>query len=61
MDHLVSPKLTPAAFSLEIEAADEEVSMRQLRAICKLGRMTAVSVLTMAASSMSGPLNPSQL
>jgi sugar phosphate isomerase/epimerase len=46
----IGPKLTPAAFSLEIEAEGEDAVMRQLRAICKLGRMTAVSVLTMAAS-----------
>jgi len=48
----IGPKLTPAAFSLEIEADNEEASLRQLRAICKLGRMTAVSVLTMTASSV---------
>jgi sugar phosphate isomerase/epimerase len=46
----IGPKLTPAAFSLEIDAEDEDASMRQLKAICKLGRMSAVSVLTIAAS-----------
>ncbi|MEI7685846.1 MAG: sugar phosphate isomerase/epimerase, partial [Planctomycetota bacterium] len=47
----IGPKLTPAAFSLEIEA-DEETATQQLKAICKLGRMTAVSVLTVTASAV---------
>lgn len=46
----IGPKLTPAAFSLEIEADGEETTLKHLKAICKLGRMTAVSVLTMPAS-----------
>lgn len=49
----IGPKLTPAAFSLEIEADSEETVHKQLKAVCKLGRMTAVSVLTMPAAPLS--------
>lgn len=48
----VGPKLTPAAFSVEIEPTDEETTLRHLKAICKLGRVAAVTTLTMAASSV---------
>jgi sugar phosphate isomerase/epimerase len=46
----VGPKLTPAAFSVDLEAENDDAAERQLKAVCKLGRMTAVSVLTIAAS-----------
>jgi sugar phosphate isomerase/epimerase len=46
----IGPGLTPAAFSVEIEAADEEEYHRQLRAVCRLARLSAVSVLTIPAA-----------
>jgi sugar phosphate isomerase/epimerase len=50
----IGPSLTPAAFSVEIEAAGDEFN-QQLRAICRLARLSTVSVLTLpAASSGSG-------
>jgi sugar phosphate isomerase/epimerase len=49
----IGPSLTPAAFSVEIEADDPEEHLRQLRAICKLARMSTVSVLTIPAGPVS--------
>lgn len=46
----VGPKLTPAAFSVDLEAADDDTAAQQLKAICKLGRMSAIGVLTMTAA-----------
>jgi sugar phosphate isomerase/epimerase len=46
----IGPSLTPAAFDLEIEASEPEEYDRQLRAICRLARMSTVSVLTIPAS-----------
>jgi sugar phosphate isomerase/epimerase len=51
----IGPSLTPAAFSVEIDAANPEEYQRQLRAVCRLARLSTVSVITMpAASSGSG-------
>ena len=46
----IGPSLTPAAFSLELEADTEAETNRQLQAICRLARVSAVSVLTIDAS-----------
>ena len=46
----IGPGLTPAAFSVEIEAEEEEEYHRQLRAVCRLARLSAVAVLTVAAA-----------
>src|SRR5262249_4587246 len=43
------PSLTPAAFSVEIEAEGEEYQ-RQLRAVCRLARMSTVSIITVPAA-----------
>jgi len=51
----IGPSLSPAAFSVEIEAPTHHDYVSQLRAICRLARMSAVSVLTIpAASNRSG-------
>jgi sugar phosphate isomerase/epimerase len=51
----IGPSLSPAAFSVEIDAPDEEEYRRQLRALCHLARLSTVSVITIpAASSGSG-------
>jgi sugar phosphate isomerase/epimerase len=47
----IGPSLSPAAFSVEIEAPSAEEYQRQLQAICKLARMSNVAVITIPASS----------
>src|SRR5207247_2188534 len=47
----IGPSLTPAAFSVEIEASSPEEFQRQLRAVCHLARMSTVSVITLPAAS----------
>jgi sugar phosphate isomerase/epimerase len=53
----IGPSLTPAAFDVEIQAkhADEYVS--QLKAICRLARLSTVSVLTLPASPVGAGLD----
>ena len=46
----IGPTLTPSAFSVEIEASDETEYRRQLKGICQLARLSAVSVLTIPAA-----------
>jgi sugar phosphate isomerase/epimerase len=45
----IGPSLTPAAFDIQIEAASDADFEKQLRALCRLARMSAVSVLTIPA------------
>ena len=45
----IGPSLTPAAFSLEFDAPAAEIT-QQLKAICRLARMSTVSVLAIPAS-----------
>jgi sugar phosphate isomerase/epimerase len=49
----IGPSLSPAAFSVQIEAADDDEFTRQLLAVCRLARMSAVSVLTLPAAPAS--------
>jgi sugar phosphate isomerase/epimerase len=46
----IGPSLTPAAFDVEIAAANDHDALAQWKALCKLARMSTVSVLTIAAS-----------
>jgi sugar phosphate isomerase/epimerase len=46
----IGPSLSPAAFSVEIEAASPEESQHQLRAVCRLARLSTVSVITIPAA-----------
>src|SRR5262249_50710131 len=46
----IGPSLTPAAFSVEIAADDPEEYQRQLRAVCRLARVSTVSLLTVPAA-----------
>ena len=51
----IGPSLSPAAFSVQIQAADEPTYARQLQALCHLARLSMVPVITIpAASSGSG-------
>jgi sugar phosphate isomerase/epimerase len=44
------PGLTPVAFSVEIDATDEEERLRQYKAVCRLARISAVPLLTIKAA-----------
>jgi sugar phosphate isomerase/epimerase len=51
----IGSSLNPAAFSVQIEAADSEEFHRQFRAVCRLARLSTVPLLSIpAASSGSG-------
>src|SRR5947208_9030621 len=43
----IGPSLSPAAFSVEIEAQDVKEHDDQLRAICRLARLSSVAVLSL--------------
>lgn len=45
----IGPSLTPAAFSVEIEANDPKEFERQLLAVCHLARLAAVAILSLPA------------
>jgi sugar phosphate isomerase/epimerase len=45
------PGLAPVAFSVEIDAADEEEFLRQYKAVCRLARISAVPLLTIKAAA----------
>jgi sugar phosphate isomerase/epimerase len=47
----LGPGLTPAAFSVEIEADTDAEALRQLKAVCRLARITAVPLLTIRAGT----------
>lgn len=47
----IGPSLSPAAFSVEIAAADDIEFRRQLKAICQLARLSAVAVITIPAAA----------
>jgi sugar phosphate isomerase/epimerase len=53
----VGPSLSPAAFSVEIEAANPKEHHRQLRAICRLARLSAVSLLSIPAGPVGQGLD----
>ena len=47
----IGPSLTPAAFSVEIEASNADDYLTQFRAICRLARLSTVSLLTIPAAA----------
>lgn len=47
----IGPSLSPAAFSVEIDAPDPQEFQRQLQAICHLARLSTVAVITIPAAS----------
>jgi sugar phosphate isomerase/epimerase len=47
----IGPSLSPAAFSIEIEAPTSHEYVSQLRALCRLARMSTVSLLAIPAAS----------
>jgi sugar phosphate isomerase/epimerase len=46
----IGPGLTPSAFSVELDATNEEEADRQFKAICRLARLSSVPVLTLKAA-----------
>jgi sugar phosphate isomerase/epimerase len=52
----IGPILSPAAFSIEIEASGEEF-LRQLRAICHLARLAHVTTITLPAAASGMPID----
>jgi sugar phosphate isomerase/epimerase len=53
----IGPSLTPAAFDVQIEAATDEEYQRQLRAVCRLARLSTVSVLALSAADVGHGLD----
>ena len=53
----IGPSLTPAAFSVEIETSTSGEYERQLKAICRLARMSTVSLLTIPAGPGSAGID----
>jgi sugar phosphate isomerase/epimerase len=51
------PGLAPAAFSVEIRAASEEEYQRQLRAVCRLARLSTVPLISLKAASAGSGLD----
>lgn len=46
----IGPSLTPGAFDVRIEAATAQEYQKQLRALCRLARMSTVATITLPAS-----------
>lgn len=53
----IGPSLTPAAFSVEFGATDDEQYLTQLKAICKLARATAVSLVCIPAGPVGSGMD----
>jgi sugar phosphate isomerase/epimerase len=53
----IGPSLSPAAFSVEIDAQQPDDYIRQLRAVCRLARLSAVSLLTIPAAPIGAGLD----
>lgn len=51
----IGPSLSPAAFRVEIEAAGADDYQRQLRAVCRLARMSMVATVTIPAAPNTTP------
>jgi sugar phosphate isomerase/epimerase len=53
----VGPGVSPAAFSVEIEADDEADYQKQLRAVCRLARLSTAPLLTVPAAKAGTPVD----
>jgi len=53
----IGSSLSPCAFSVEVDAADAEEFERQLRAMCRLARLSTVPVLSIPAASAGSGLD----
>lgn len=52
----IGPSLTPSAYCAELETTDENEYLHQLKAICRLARATAVSLITIPAGPNTTPI-----
>lgn len=52
----IGSSLCPAAFDVDVEAPDDTEYQRQLRAVCRLARLTAVPVISIAAAATGSSL-----
>jgi sugar phosphate isomerase/epimerase len=52
----IGPGLVPVAFHVDIDAPDEAEYHRQFKAVCRLARISAVPVITLAPSEIEVPL-----
>jgi sugar phosphate isomerase/epimerase len=53
----IGPSLTPGAFAVDIAAANPKDFQRQLRAICRLARLSTVSIITIPAGPSGSGLD----
>jgi sugar phosphate isomerase/epimerase len=53
----IGPSLTPSAFLVEIDTPDPREFQRQLRAICRLARLSTVSTVCLPAASNTTPFD----
>jgi sugar phosphate isomerase/epimerase len=53
----IGPSLSPAAFSVEFDAKSQDEYLHQLKGICKLARMTAVTLLCVPAGPIGAGLD----
>jgi sugar phosphate isomerase/epimerase len=53
----IGPSLSPAAFNVDIAAVDDADFDRQLRAICRLARLSAVATITLSAAASGNGLD----
>jgi sugar phosphate isomerase/epimerase len=51
------PSLAPAAFDVQIQADGDTQFQQQLRAVCRLARLTTVPLLTLPAAAVGGGLH----
>ncbi|MHB1425935.1 MAG: sugar phosphate isomerase/epimerase family protein [Gemmataceae bacterium] len=51
------PGLTPAAFDVDIDAANAAEHDRHYKAVCRLARISAVPLITVKAAAVDTPLN----
>lgn len=53
----IGPSLTPGAFNVEIATTNAEEYQKQLKAICRLARLSTVAVITLPAAPTGTDLN----
>ena len=53
----IGPALTPASFSIEFDVKSDDEYLRQLKAICRLARMTTVPLLSIPAAANTANLD----
>jgi sugar phosphate isomerase/epimerase len=53
----LGPGLTPATFSVDIQAKDEDEYHRQFRAVCRLARISAVPLVALSAAPADSPFD----